>query len=254
MKHASYIALAFWITCSVFVFAQTTATAEADKHESQTTTQLYLERCGNNFEILSDTMGVNFPPYITKAMVHIRNNWYNLIPAVARAPLMKQGKVSIEFNILRNGSVSEMKIAEPSGDTSLDRAAWAGITTSSPFSPLPNEFSGSSIRLLAHFYYNPGALVGICPSKNVVVKAGTSQLFVPQLTKAAGIKWAVSGSGCVGEVCGTISRNGLYTAPLTIPNPAFVNVSATLESDSTKTQSVKVTILGVQDCSGGDRQ
>jgi TonB family protein len=108
-----------------------------------------------NLEILSDTMGVDFGPYLQRVLHDVRLNWYNLIPEVARPPLMKRGKVSIEFAILKDGSVAGMKLDGPSGDVSLDRAAWGGITASNPFPPLPSEFGGQYLALVFHFYYNP---------------------------------------------------------------------------------------------------
>ena len=108
-----------------------------------------------NLEILSDTMGVDFGPYLERVLHDVRMNWYNIIPDVARPPLMKRGKVSIEFAILKDGSVAGMKLDGPSGDVSLDRAAWGGITASNPFPPLPREFSGQYLALIFHFYYNP---------------------------------------------------------------------------------------------------
>ena len=108
-----------------------------------------------NLEILSDTMGVDFGPYLERVLHDVRINWYNVIPEAARAPLLKKGKVSIEFAILKDGSVAGMKLDGPSGDISLDRAAWAGITASNPFPPLPTEFGGQYLQLVFHFYYNP---------------------------------------------------------------------------------------------------
>jgi TonB family protein len=108
-----------------------------------------------NLEILSDTMGVDFGPYLERVLHDVRLNWYNLIPDVARPPLVKRGKVSIEFAILKDGSVAGMKLDGPSGDVSLDRAAWGGITASNPFPPLPTEFGGQYLQLIFHFYYNP---------------------------------------------------------------------------------------------------
>jgi TonB family protein len=108
-----------------------------------------------NLEVLSDTMGVDFGPYLARVLHDVRNNWYNLIPEVARAPLMKKGKVAIEFAILKDGSVAGLKLDAPSGDVSLDRAAWGGITASNPFPPLPNEFGGQYLLLRFRFYYNP---------------------------------------------------------------------------------------------------
>jgi TonB family protein len=113
-------------------------------------------RVGSDYDVLSDTMGVDFGPYLERVLQSVRTNWYTLIPEVARAPLMKSGKLTIEFAILKDGSVAGMKLATPSGDVSLDRAAWGGITASNPFPPLPPEFRGDYLRLRFRFYYNPG--------------------------------------------------------------------------------------------------
>ena len=110
----------------------------------------------SNLEILSDTQGVDFGPYLSRIVHVVRINWYNLIPEVARPPLLKKGKVSIQFAIMPNGSVTGMTLIGPSGDVSLDRAAWGGITASNPFEPLPQQFHGPYLALRFNFYYNPG--------------------------------------------------------------------------------------------------
>jgi len=106
-------------------------------------------------EILSDTMGVDFGPYLQRVLHDVKVNWYNLIPESARAPIMKKGKVTIEFAILKNGTVAGMKLESTSGDVALDRGAWGGITASNPFPPLPSEFGGQYLALRFAFYYNP---------------------------------------------------------------------------------------------------
>jgi len=106
-------------------------------------------------DVLSDTMGVDFGPYLARVLQEVRGNWYNLIPEVARPPIMRKGKLTIEFAILKNGSVAGLQLVSPSGDTSLDRAAWGGITASNPFPPLPGEFGGQYLALRFHFFYNP---------------------------------------------------------------------------------------------------
>lgn len=113
-------------------------------------------RIFGNMEVLTDTQGVDFGPYLSRVLQAVRMNWYNIIPEEARPPLLKKGKVSIEFVILPNGQVKGMNLIGPSGDTALDRAAWGGITASAPFAPLPNEFHGPYLGLRFHFYYNPG--------------------------------------------------------------------------------------------------
>lgn len=113
-------------------------------------------RVQGNLEVLSDTQGVDFGPYLSRVLQAVRMNWYAIIPEEARPPLLKKGKVSIEFVILKDGKTAGMKIVGPSGDVSLDRAAWGGITASVPFAPLPTEFHGPYLALRFHFYYNPG--------------------------------------------------------------------------------------------------
>ena len=106
-------------------------------------------------EILSDTMGVDFSPYLQRVLHDVRENWYAVIPESAMPPLLKRGKVSIEFAILKNGQIAGIRYVSGSGDVALDRAAYGGITSSTPFPPLPREFSGQYLALRFTFYYNP---------------------------------------------------------------------------------------------------
>lgn len=57
-----------------------------------------------------------------------------------------------------------------------------------------------------------------------------------------GVTWTVSGAGCVGSACGTVTSAGLYAAPATVPNPATVKVTATAQADSSQSASAVVTV------------
>ncbi|MGB9233233.1 MAG: TonB family protein [Terriglobales bacterium] len=105
-------------------------------------------------EILTDTMGVDFGPYLTRVVQVVKANWYNLMPPSVYPPILKQGKLSIEFVIQKNGNVSGMTLHTSSGDVPLDRAAWASITASNPFPPLPKEFPGQILGLRFYYFYN----------------------------------------------------------------------------------------------------
>lgn len=105
-------------------------------------------------DILSDTMGVDFGPYIQRIVYDTERAWYPIIPEEARPPFNKQGETYIEFVILPNGNVTDMHLVGPSGDVALDRAAWAGITGASPFPPLPKAFKGPFLKLRFEFLYN----------------------------------------------------------------------------------------------------
>jgi TonB family protein len=103
-------------------------------------------------DILSDTQGVDFGPYLQRILQDVRENWYRAIPESAA---MKKGKLQIEFAITKDGKVADMRLTAGSGDIALDRAAWAGISASNPFPPLPTDFTGPYLALRFRFYYNP---------------------------------------------------------------------------------------------------
>jgi TonB family protein len=102
--------------------------------------------------ILSDTRGVDFGPYLARIVYIVRRNWYSVIPESAR--LGEKGRVGIVFEILKDGSVPQLRLVASSGSDPLDRAALAGIRASIPFPPLPEEFTGNHLVLQFIFLYN----------------------------------------------------------------------------------------------------
>ena len=105
-------------------------------------------------DILSDTMGWDYGPYVQRVVWDTERAWWPIIPESARPPLDKQGKTFIRFRIQRDGSVTDMHLEGPSGDVALDRAAWAGITGAAPFPPIPRDFKGPFLELRFYFLYN----------------------------------------------------------------------------------------------------
>ena len=105
-------------------------------------------------EILSDTRGVDFGPYLQQVTEAIKRKWLPLIPPIARPPVDKQGRTGIRFKIYPDGRVQELVLEHPSGDISLDRAGWGGITGASPYLPLPKQFTGPYLELRFGFNYN----------------------------------------------------------------------------------------------------
>jgi hypothetical protein len=82
-----------------------------------------------NIEVLSNTRGVDFGPYLQDLLKNVRQNWYLLIPESFE---QKTGKLAIEFAIQKDGHVGDMPLAPSSGDVALDRPAWGSITNSNP--------------------------------------------------------------------------------------------------------------------------
>jgi len=109
---------------------------------------------GNAVTILTPTEGVDFSNYINRVLAVVKQNWYSVMPESAR--LGDQGKVVLQFRILRNGVVPEQEpvMMGSSGKEPLDRAAMSSIRASTPFEPLPSAFSGPYIELRFIFLYN----------------------------------------------------------------------------------------------------
>jgi TonB family protein len=136
--------------------------AVANESSSQQTPSHNPSNSSSKFgaiDVLSDTKGVDFGPYLKSVLKSVRENWHKLVPDTTR-----KGSVSIEFAVLKSGKVTGTKISGSSGDVALDRAALGGIAASNPFPPLPTEFGGEYLRLRFHFYYNPNNS-GSPPSK-----------------------------------------------------------------------------------------
>jgi len=104
--------------------------------------------------ILSDTQGVDFGPYLARIVFITKRNWYAVMPEAAR--LGEKGRVSIVFEILKDGSVPQLNLVAGSGAEPLDHAALSAIKASIPFPPLPAEFTGRHLVLQFTFLYNIG--------------------------------------------------------------------------------------------------
>lgn len=208
-------------------------------------------------------------PYLDRVLSIVRSNWYNLVPESARPPIMKKGEVLIRFRVMKDGKIEDMHYVKSSGDIALDRAAYGGIVASSP-PPMPSDFGCKYLALQFHFFYNPGKgdivdkkeatplvpcvtttvrLVGevaitVFPGSAQMV-TGAKQQFLTAVTGDldAAVTWSVSGPGCAASTCGVISADGLYTAPLRIPNPATITVTATSATTPSETASATVTIV-----------
>jgi outer membrane biosynthesis protein TonB len=109
---------------------------------------------GEGAEILSDTQGVDFGPYIRRILEDIKRNWYPLIPEEARPPLNKQGETLIRFTINSDGTIAAMHLDGSSQDIAIDRACWGGITGVGQFPPLPAQFKGPNLELRVDFFTN----------------------------------------------------------------------------------------------------
>jgi TonB family protein len=133
--------------------AQSTG-ANATTSSPSTTNDTKPTALSSGVEILTDTQGVDFGPYVRKALAIIKKNWIPLIPEEARPPANMQGETLIRFSILADGRISAMHLDGSSQHTNIDRAAWGAITAVGQFAALPTEFKGSQLELRIDFLTN----------------------------------------------------------------------------------------------------
>jgi hypothetical protein len=93
-------------------------------------------------------------------------------------------------------------------------------------------------------------VVGVSISPGTAsVQKGLTQNFTASVTNDStnrGVTWSLSGSGCTGVACGTLSNvtttSVTYTAPATVSTPATVTLTATSVADVTKSSPATITV------------
>lgn len=109
---------------------------------------------GTGVDILSDTQGVDFNPYLQQILREIYETWLPLIPEEARPPLNKQGETLIRFTIMPDGTIGPMALDGSTHDDAINKSCWGSITGVGQFPPLPSQFHGPNLELRIHYLVN----------------------------------------------------------------------------------------------------
>jgi TonB family protein len=104
--------------------------------------------------ILSDTQGVDFGPYMGQALTMIKKSWVSSLSKEVAQANNSQTETVIRFTISQDGTVSEMTLVEASHHIEIDRAAWGSIVDVGKLPSLPADFNGSRLILSIHFKVN----------------------------------------------------------------------------------------------------
>jgi protein TonB len=86
--------------------------------------------------------GSRFPWYVQAVQRRVSSNWLQstIDSSVSVAP-----RVVATFDILRDGTITNVQITRSSGNYSVDSSAVRAIRDSSPVNALPSEYSGSRV-------------------------------------------------------------------------------------------------------------
>ncbi len=115
----------------------------------------------------------------------------------------------------------------------------AGTQTITVHNPAP----GASVSAGVNLIVQGGVAVTVAPA-TATVRTGNQQLFKATVTGALNLSvtWTVNGVAGGNSTTGTITADGTYTAPLTLPTPNTVTVTATSVEDPTRSGSATVTL------------
>jgi TonB family protein len=100
-------------------------------------------------EIQFDTKGVEFGPWIRRFIAQVKRNW--LIPYAA---MSMKGHVVIQFNVHKDGSISDLQVVGASAIDAFNNAAFGALSGSNPTQPLPPEYPDSKAFFTVTFFYN----------------------------------------------------------------------------------------------------
>ena len=96
-----------------------------------------------------DTKGVEFGPWLRRFVAQVRRNWF-----VPQAAMVMSGHVVLQFNIHRDGSITDVAVVQPSSVDAFNNAAYGAIVSSNPTAPLPPEYPSDKALFTVTFYYN----------------------------------------------------------------------------------------------------
>ena len=81
-----------------------------------------------------DTKGVEFGPWLRRFVAQVRRNWF-----VPYAAMTFRGRVVLQFNIHKDGHITDISVADPSDINAFNLAANNAILGSNPTEPLPPD-------------------------------------------------------------------------------------------------------------------
>jgi protein TonB len=95
------------------------------------------------------TFGTRFGYYNEQIKRKLESEWYTV-----SLDRQAQGhRVYITFDVQRDGTPTDIRIAQPSGDSTLDQTSLSAVRHVDTFGPLPDAYQGSYVRVT--YYFDP---------------------------------------------------------------------------------------------------
>ena len=94
--------------------------------------------------------GELYGSYVDTITRRISENW---LQSTVDVSLRRAPRIYMSFDVLRDGSITNVKVSQSSGNRSLDRSARRAVFASSPLAPLPAGFRAQSVHVSFWFEY-----------------------------------------------------------------------------------------------------
>jgi TonB family protein len=100
-------------------------------------------------EIQFDTKGVEFGPWIRRFIAQVKRNWF-----IPYAAMSMKGHVVIQFNVHKDGSITDLQVVGASPVDAFNNAAFGALSGSNPTQALPPEYPVEKAFFTVTFFYN----------------------------------------------------------------------------------------------------
>ena len=179
-------------------------------------------------------------------------------PASASVQISKTLKFTVQVSNTSNTAVTWQVNGVTGGDSAHGTIDANGMYTAPKTVPVP-----PTVTITAISQAQPTALdtaqvtvmaeitVSVSPVTASVQSGKTESVTatVKNDTQNKGVTWTLSGAGCTGAGCGTLSAASsasgaaiTYTAPASVPAPAIVTLTAKSVTDTSKTAAATITV------------
>jgi TonB family protein len=100
-------------------------------------------------QIQFDTKGVEFGPWIRRFIAQVKRNWF-----IPNSALAMRGRVVVQFNVHKDGSITDVTVVGPSEIDSFNRSSFNALIGSNPTQPLPPDYPADKAFFTVTFFYN----------------------------------------------------------------------------------------------------
>lgn len=167
---------------------------------------------------------------------------------------------SVQVTNSSNGAVSWYVNQVAGGDSTVGTISSNGLYTAPGSLPSPATVTVKAV-LNADSTQTASAVVtltdpvavSVAPTSIALMAGSGTQRFVATVANSSNptVTWSVQGVAGGNSSVGTITSDGLYTAPAAVPSPATVTVSARSVADTTRVASASVSIAAAARHGGG---